>query len=545
MVNVTHNANDGCALQELILGILCLVEELFLDADHDLGACLNAKLVGNEGGGVVIDDLVDGGHDAHEHQLLDHLTCGDHETGGQLADHDLLGQLDVGGLYRQDGCGSGACLAASVLALLTHLCLGRECSALAALVILLLELLRAALHCAGVTVGHEGVQTLVVLGKIHRGGVRVDDARPLQRAVGIEVRGCSANDGLRLEGVSRCGGRVVPLIVIKASAAVLLGTALLTACGTALGKSTRRTSLPLCKSALRCARSKSALRVALRCAGSKSALRRAGSVSVILCSCLRRARSVAAILCVALRCAGSKAVVLCVALRCAGRKSALACTSLCKGSGSAACRTGSGLVLVLRKSVLLRAVRISGIGLTGLRSCGRCGRLGLLLCNGCRSGFCLLFCYGSGRLFCLLLCGGSGGRLFLLFGHGSGRLFCLLLCGGGSRRLFLLFRYGSGSRLCLFLLGLGCFLGLGLFGLFDLGGNIAHPIQIVADVDDLVFLGQLFKQKVELHGLERLLRGLGLDAVLGEDLHEILALHAEVLCKLCDLELLIDSHISS
>ena len=47
---------------QLIGRILGLVKELLLNADHNLGRCLYSKLVGDEGGGVVIHHLVNGCH---------------------------------------------------------------------------------------------------------------------------------------------------------------------------------------------------------------------------------------------------------------------------------------------------------------------------------------------------------------------------------------------------------------------------------------------------------------------------------------------------
>ena len=74
MVNVTHDAHDGGAGLEGVLGVLCLVEQSLLDGDHDLLGHADAEGFGHQRGGVVVDHLVDRRHDAHHHQSLDDLT---------------------------------------------------------------------------------------------------------------------------------------------------------------------------------------------------------------------------------------------------------------------------------------------------------------------------------------------------------------------------------------------------------------------------------------------------------------------------------------
>ena len=93
VVNVTHDHYDGGAGLQLFGGIHMVVDDLLLDGDGDFLLHLAAHLGGHELGGVKIDALVDGGHDAVLHQALDDLSGGLLHPGSQLAHGDLLGDL--------------------------------------------------------------------------------------------------------------------------------------------------------------------------------------------------------------------------------------------------------------------------------------------------------------------------------------------------------------------------------------------------------------------------------------------------------------------
>ena len=93
VVNVTHDHYDGGAGLQLFGGIHMVVDDLLLDGDGDFLLHLAAHLGGHELGGVKIDGLVDGGHDAVLHQALDDLSGGLLHPGSQLAHGDLLGNL--------------------------------------------------------------------------------------------------------------------------------------------------------------------------------------------------------------------------------------------------------------------------------------------------------------------------------------------------------------------------------------------------------------------------------------------------------------------
>jgi hypothetical protein len=56
-----------------------------------------AHLLDHQNGRVLVHRLVDGGHDAHAHQRLDHFAGLDRHAAGQLADRDRFGNLDFPG----------------------------------------------------------------------------------------------------------------------------------------------------------------------------------------------------------------------------------------------------------------------------------------------------------------------------------------------------------------------------------------------------------------------------------------------------------------
>ena len=94
VVDVSHDDHDRRTGDELVGGILMIVEQTLLDGDNDLVLDLAAKLGGDEFRRVKVDGLVDRGHDAVFEQALDDLGRRLLHAGGQLADGDLIGDLD-------------------------------------------------------------------------------------------------------------------------------------------------------------------------------------------------------------------------------------------------------------------------------------------------------------------------------------------------------------------------------------------------------------------------------------------------------------------
>ena len=67
---------------------------------------LGVELLGHQSGGIEIDDVVDGMHLAHLHELGDDLAGLLLQAGSQLTDGDLIGdedlQLRIAGLFQLD-----------------------------------------------------------------------------------------------------------------------------------------------------------------------------------------------------------------------------------------------------------------------------------------------------------------------------------------------------------------------------------------------------------------------------------------------------------
>ena len=123
MVNVTHYTDNGRTVKKHVLGVLHLVKELLFNADHDLSRGFNTEIIGNKCCRIKINNLVNGSHHAHEHQLLYNLACRYVQLGGELTNHNLLRKLDrrrlVGnGLLLSDGSATAS------LGILSSLCKG-------------------------------------------------------------------------------------------------------------------------------------------------------------------------------------------------------------------------------------------------------------------------------------------------------------------------------------------------------------------------------------------------------------------------------------
>ena len=82
MVDVAHDHDDRRALFQISVLILIHLEQAFLDGN--MPPCSpRAQLLGHQAGGVEIDDLGGGCHDAQAHQLL--MTCATSPSGGWQA----------------------------------------------------------------------------------------------------------------------------------------------------------------------------------------------------------------------------------------------------------------------------------------------------------------------------------------------------------------------------------------------------------------------------------------------------------------------------
>ena len=94
MVDVTHDNHDRAAGLQLLGGVGVIVDQTLLDGHSGLVLDLAAHLHGDQCGGIVVDDLTDGGHDAQLDQLLDHLRAGLLHTAGQLAHGNFVRDMD-------------------------------------------------------------------------------------------------------------------------------------------------------------------------------------------------------------------------------------------------------------------------------------------------------------------------------------------------------------------------------------------------------------------------------------------------------------------
>ena len=159
VVDVAHDHHHGGAGLQILLLVLGGVDEPLLDGDNDLLFHLAAQLLGNDGGGVEVDDVAEGGHDAVLHQGLDHLGAGLLHTGGQLAHADGVWDLDS-----QRSLFGDLQLEPAHLLLLLLAALAALEAALA--LVAALELLLAGLHLLGLA-RSQVLQPLVVLLQVH------------------------------------------------------------------------------------------------------------------------------------------------------------------------------------------------------------------------------------------------------------------------------------------------------------------------------------------------------------------------------------------
>ena len=163
VVHMAHDHHHGSPGDQVLLGVLVVVDELFLDGDDHFLLHLAAHLLRHESGGIIVDELREGGHDAVLHKALHDLGAGLLHAGGQLAHADLVRDLDLDGGLLGD------------LQLETAHLLGFIAAALAGEGLIAALALRAgadlllaaaALHPLAPLAAHL-LQPLVVLGQVH------------------------------------------------------------------------------------------------------------------------------------------------------------------------------------------------------------------------------------------------------------------------------------------------------------------------------------------------------------------------------------------
>ena len=93
MVHVAHDHHYGGPGPEILRPVLGGADQLLLDGDNHFLLHLAAHLLGDNGCGVKINHLAEGGHDAVLHQALDHLGPGLFHPAGQFTHTDLIRNL--------------------------------------------------------------------------------------------------------------------------------------------------------------------------------------------------------------------------------------------------------------------------------------------------------------------------------------------------------------------------------------------------------------------------------------------------------------------
>ena len=190
VVHVTHDHHNRGPGHQILSLILMGVNELFLNGDHHFLLHLAAHFLGDNGGGVKVDHLAQGGHNAVFHQALDHLGAGLFHPAGQLAHADLVRDLHGnGGLFNnlQPQAAQTVCLL--LLALVADKIVVPALFAVAELLLALGLLLIPAAVAAGV--GHI-LQLFIVLGKVDVGGLagvhHLGLGHPAHRLGGLGLR---------------------------------------------------------------------------------------------------------------------------------------------------------------------------------------------------------------------------------------------------------------------------------------------------------------------------------------------------------------------
>ena len=436
VVNVTHNANYGCALDEILLGILCLGKELLLDRNHNLLGNLNAEFISDKLGCAVIDNVVETLHLAHKHKLLDDLSSGLLHSGCKLGNGDLVGNGDLKLLV---SCALGF-HSLDLFLRCSLLILGRLLILTA--VILLLQLL---LLCLGIAAVKDRivviVVSVVVLGKVNVAGSRINDTG-LGRCL-INVLNANVYSALNVLIYGRSNG--LELLLLR----LLL---FLPGLGLSYGSCLNllRLCLLLLKSSLLCRKNSCLLRLCL-CYGS-------GCCNRLLFGLCRR------LLLLGLLPLG---IGVTKTLRLSVHIVELLCKRILLGSG--------GILIEAALSVVACGTLITSVALTVLILLGLALVILLRSCLGSLLGSCL------GSLGC-------GSSLDLCLGLG----LCLGLCFNLrlSLNLRLCFNLKLGLRLCLLRRLLLLLLGYNA----DLGATVTVCVNVL----DLIFRCKMSEEKLKL-----------------------------------------------
>ena len=238
VVDVAHDDDDRGAGLEVLILIRGGVDEALFHGDDDFLLDLAAELHRDQGRGVIVDDIRDGGENAHLDKLLDDLGSRLLHARGQLADGDLVGNLDLQRLLFGDLALQAVHLVPLFLtALAGGLLLGLL--ALFGLGVDLLLVAAAALTAAklvgvGTAAGHVLKLLIVFLNVDRRTAARIDHAllRDLARNVRLLLLLLFHRAGLALcgSGLRLCClflggslGRLILAVLVRGGRGLLFG----------------------------------------------------------------------------------------------------------------------------------------------------------------------------------------------------------------------------------------------------------------------------------------------------------------------------------
>ena len=98
VVDMAHDHHHRCAGDQIFFLVGRSVDEALLHRHDDFLLDLAAELHGHESSCIVVDHIGDRGENAGLNELLDHFGRGLLHPHGQIADRDLVGNLDRNGL---------------------------------------------------------------------------------------------------------------------------------------------------------------------------------------------------------------------------------------------------------------------------------------------------------------------------------------------------------------------------------------------------------------------------------------------------------------
>ncbi len=94
VVDVTHNNHNRSPRNQVLIGVLTVVNDTLFDGNNDFLLNLSMKLHSNEAGRVKVDDIVYRGHNSHHHEFFDNLSRRSLKPAGKLANSNTFRNQD-------------------------------------------------------------------------------------------------------------------------------------------------------------------------------------------------------------------------------------------------------------------------------------------------------------------------------------------------------------------------------------------------------------------------------------------------------------------